>query len=108
MNKILVFLAAALGAAAQQSYELGPDSQLKLDSPKGAISKHVLSPGKYFPGTPHNYALYVPKQYDAAKPTPFMIFLDGSGALGHALGGGLRRGRGRGTALPLATGRPAR
>ena len=82
MNKILVFLAAALGAAAQQSYELGPDSQLKLDSPKGAISKHVLSPGKYFPGTPHNYALYVPKQYDAAKPTPFMIFLDGSGALG--------------------------
>src|SRR5262249_48499164 len=36
---------------------------------------------KFYPGTPHNYAIYVPAQYDAAKPAPFMIFLDGSGAL---------------------------
>ena len=75
-------LFAALPLAAQQTYDLGPDSQLQLASPKGALSKHTLAPGKYFPGTPHNYSLYVPKQYDAAKPTPFMIFLDGSGALG--------------------------
>lgn len=86
MNKLLLLTAAAITAAAQQSYELGPDSQLQLNTPKGTITKHTLAPGKYFPGTPHNYSLYVPKQYDAAKPTPFMIFLDGSGALG----GGVR------------------
>ncbi|MBM3752557.1 MAG: hypothetical protein FJW38_01080 [Acidobacteria bacterium] len=86
MNKILLLTTAALGAAAQQSYELGPDSQLQLATPKGALTKHTLAPGKYFPGTPHNYSLYVPKQYDATKSTPFMIFLDGSGALG----GGVR------------------
>jgi enterochelin esterase-like enzyme len=40
----------------------------------------VLPPGKYYPGTPHNYSVYVPAQYDAAKPTPFMIFLDGGSA----------------------------
>jgi len=86
MNKILLLTTAALGAAAQQSYELGPDSQLQLAAPKGALTKHTLAPGKYFPGAPHNYSLYVPKQYDATKSTPFMIFLDGSGALG----GGVR------------------
>lgn len=86
MNKLLLLTASAITAAAQQSYELGPDSQLQLNTPKGTVSKHTLAPGKYFPGTPHNYSLYVPKQYDAAKPTPFMIFLDGSGALG----GGVR------------------
>ena len=41
--------------------------------------------GKFYPGTPHDYAIYVPAQYDAAKPTPFMIFLDGSGALGNGV-----------------------
>ena len=45
----------------------------------------MLTPGKYYPGTPHNCALYVPAQYDAAKPTPFMIFLDGSQAMGNGM-----------------------
>jgi gluconolactonase len=62
-------------------YSLGPDSQPKPDVPKGTVTKHVLKPGKYFPGTPHNYSLYVPAQYDKEKPTAFMVFLDGSGAL---------------------------
>jgi len=64
-----------------EEYSLGPDSQPQANTPKGAVTKHVLAPGKFYPGTPHNYSVYVPAQYNAAKPAPFMIFLDGSGAL---------------------------
>jgi len=78
----VLFLAAALPLVAQD-YALGPDSQPNPDVPKGVVAKYVLAPGKYYPGTPHNYSLYIPAKYDAGKPAPFMIFLDGSGALGN-------------------------
>jgi gluconolactonase len=78
---LLLVLAAALLPA--QTYTLGPDSQPKDGVPKGTVTKYVLKPGRFFPGTPHNYSVYVPAQYDSAKPAPFMIFLDGSGALGN-------------------------
>jgi gluconolactonase len=68
-----------------QDYKLGPDSQPHDGVPKGALTKFVLAPGKDYPGTPHNCVLYVPAQYDASKPTPFMIFLDGSQALGDSM-----------------------
>jgi sugar lactone lactonase YvrE len=64
-----------------QEYTLGPDSQPQDGVPKGTVTPFVLKPGKYYPGTPHNCSVYVPAQYDAGKPTPFMIFLDGSQAL---------------------------
>lgn len=76
-----LILAAALTLLGEE-YTLGPDSQPRPDVPKGAVTRHVLAPGKFFPGTPHSYAIYVPKQYDGSKPVPFMVFLDGSGALG--------------------------
>lgn len=66
-------------------YSLGPDSQPKEGVPKGVVTKHVLAPGKCFPGTPHNYSIYVPAQYDRSRPAAFMIFLDGSGALGNGV-----------------------
>lgn len=74
-----VFVTASLQA---QNYLLGPDSQVQDGVPKGTVTKHVLKTGIFYPGTPHDYAVYVPAQYDAKKPTPFMIFLDGSGYLG--------------------------
>src|SRR5262245_28610585 len=64
------------------SYSLGPDSQPQPGVPKGSLTKHTLAPGKFYPGTPHNYQLFVPAQYDASRPIPFMIFLDGSGYAG--------------------------
>jgi sugar lactone lactonase YvrE len=63
-------------------YSLGPDSQPKPGVPKGTITKHTLAPGKFFPGTPHNYQVYVPAQYESARPLAYMIFLDGSGYAG--------------------------
>jgi sugar lactone lactonase YvrE len=64
---------------------LGPDSQPQDGVPKGTVTKFALAPGKDYPGTPHNCAVYVPAQYDPGKPTPFMIFLDGSQALGDSM-----------------------
>src|SRR6185437_10020914 len=63
-------------------YALGADSQPHSGVPKGTVSKHVLAPGKYFPGTPHNYQVYVPAGAAADRPLPYMIFLDGSGYAG--------------------------
>jgi enterochelin esterase-like enzyme/sugar lactone lactonase YvrE len=77
----LLLLCAAIALPAED-YTLGPDSQPHDNVPKGTVTKFVLPPGKSYPGTPHDCAVYVPAQYDASKPTPFMIFLDGSGALG--------------------------
>jgi len=68
-----------------QDYALGPESQPQAGVPKGTVAKFTLDPGKFYPGTPHNCSVYVPAQYDSAKPTPFMIFLDGSGYLGNGM-----------------------
>jgi gluconolactonase len=68
-----------------EDYALGPDSQPQTGVPKGTVTKHKLDPGKFYPGTPHNYSIYVPAQYDPAKPAPFMVFLDGSGSLSNSV-----------------------
>jgi gluconolactonase len=64
-------------------YSLGADSQPQPGVPKGALTRHVLAPGNFFPGTPHDYQIYVPAQYDASHPIASMIFLDGSGYAGN-------------------------
>ncbi|MDR3792092.1 MAG: alpha/beta hydrolase-fold protein [Terracidiphilus sp.] len=78
----LILLLLAASTLHAEDYALGPDSQAHDGVPKGAVTKFTLKPGNFYPGTPHNCALYIPAQYDATKPTPFIVFLDGSGALG--------------------------
>ncbi len=86
LSLLLVASAALLPAQNNyNNYSLGPDSQPQPGVPKGTVTHYVLKPGRFYPGTPHNYAVYVPKQYNPAKPTPFMIFLDGSQALGNSM-----------------------
>lgn len=51
-------LAAAPGAA--DDNVLGPDSQPQPGVPKGTVTRAILPPGRFYPGTPHNYAVYVP------------------------------------------------
>jgi gluconolactonase len=63
-------------------YSLGADSQPQPNVPTGTLTRHTLAPGRFFPGTPHNYQLYVPGQYDPGRPIAWMIFLDGSGYAG--------------------------
>src|SRR5712671_3017391 len=80
---LLAIAVAALLAQSLLDYSLGPDSQPQPDVPKGTLTRHVLAPGKFYPGTPHNYQLYVPAQYDPGRPIASMIFLDGSGYAGN-------------------------
>jgi gluconolactonase len=82
---VVVMLLCAAVLVRAQSYSLGPDSQPQDGVPKGMVTKHVLAAGVFYPGTPHNYALYVPAQYDAKKPTAFIVFLDGSVYLGDGI-----------------------
>ena len=84
MRTIVLTLLCAATAACVQDYQLGPDSQPQPNGPKGVVTRYTLAPGRFYPGTPHNYQIYVPAQYNAAKPAPFMIFLDGSGAAGNS------------------------
>ena len=79
-----VALAAALAIGQQPpvDYSLGPDSQPQPGVPKGTVTRHTLPPGRFFPGTPHNYQVYVPAQYDASRSLAYMIFLDGTGYAG--------------------------
>jgi len=81
MRLLIAATLSMLALLQANDYSLGPDSQPQSGVPKGLVTKYKLEPGKFYPGTPHNYSLYVPAQYDAAKPAPFMIFLDGSGFL---------------------------
>ena len=87
MRRILLalLLVCSCGLSHAEDYILGPDSQPNDGVPRGTVTKFTLAPGKDYPGTPHNCAVYVPAQYDAGKPTPFMIFLDGSQALGNSM-----------------------
>src|SRR5262249_6298271 len=79
---LLVPAQAPVSSLPPARYSLGVDSQPQPNVPKGMVSKHVLAPGTYFPGTPHNYQVYVPAGATQDRPLPYMIFLDGSGYAG--------------------------
>jgi enterochelin esterase-like enzyme len=58
-------------------YKLGPDSLSQDGVPKGKLVGPLKLPSEVFPGTSHTYWVYVPAQYDPAKPASLMIFNDG-------------------------------
>ncbi len=45
--------------------------------PKGEVSKYTFEQSKIFPGTVRDYWVYVPKQYDPAKPACLYVNQDG-------------------------------
>lgn len=47
------------------------------DIPKGEVTKYSFSDSKIFPGTIRDYWVYVPKQYDPAKPACVYVNQDG-------------------------------
>jgi enterochelin esterase-like enzyme len=58
-------------------YQLGPDSLPREGVPKGEVKGPFTLPSEAYPGTQHTYWVYVPAQYDAAKPAALAIFQDG-------------------------------
>src|SRR6184192_2214827 len=45
--------------------------------PKGTVTKYTFDQSKIFPGTVRDYWVYVPKQYDPAKPACVHVNQDG-------------------------------
>ena len=66
-------------AFASDHYKLGPDSMPQQGVPKGEVTQYSWTTSKIFPGTVRDYWVYVPAQYDPAKPTCVMVFHDGGG-----------------------------
>src|SRR3954468_2470890 len=62
-------------------YHLGPDSLPQPGVPQGQVTAWTKLPSQAYPGTLHDYCVYIPAQYDRAKPTALMIFQDGQAFL---------------------------
>jgi enterochelin esterase family protein len=68
-----VFLAGASGA----QYALGVDSLPQEGVPQGTVEKRTWDASQIYPGTTHEYWVYVPAQYTDAEPACVMVFQDG-------------------------------
>jgi sugar lactone lactonase YvrE/enterochelin esterase-like enzyme len=62
---------------AAEEYKPHPDSQVQSGVPKGTVQKFSFSASKVFPGTVHDYWIYVPAQYDASIPACVYVNQDG-------------------------------
>ena len=60
-----------------EDYPLTEDSQPHDGVPKGEVLKFTLGESKIFPGTTRSVSVYVPKQYDPAKPACVWVNQDG-------------------------------
>ena len=76
-----VWLGCAAGVRGADDYKLGPESLPQAGVPVGTVERFSWKESKSYPGTERDYWVYVPKQYDAAKPACLMIFMDGGGYL---------------------------
>jgi enterochelin esterase family protein len=69
----IVLLTGASGA----QYGLGVDSVPQEGVPKGTVVKRTWDASRVYPGTTHEYWVYVPAQYTGAEPACVMVFQDG-------------------------------
>jgi gluconolactonase len=78
----LAVLLAVPATRAADDYKMGPDSLPRPGVPRGTVTQHRFTDSKIFPGTERDYWVYVPAQYDAARPACLMVFQDGAGVIG--------------------------
>jgi len=76
----LLLSTAAIAAPQDDQYVLGPDSLPKAGVPHGQVIAMEPWHSKIFDGTVRDWWIYVPAQYDAAKPAAVMVFQDGGKA----------------------------
>ncbi len=67
--RYLLLIPALIAGSAQADDDAKP--------PKGEVSKYTFDHSKIFPGTTRDYWVYVPKQYDPAKPACLYVGQDG-------------------------------
>ncbi|HUR56124.1 MAG TPA: alpha/beta hydrolase-fold protein [Opitutaceae bacterium] len=76
-----LLLAGVHAAPTDDVYKLGPDSAPQPGVPQGKVTEWAQLPSQAYPGTLHDYCVYVPAQYNAATPASLMIFQDGQAFL---------------------------
>jgi len=72
-----IAIATSSSVIAADEYPVHPDSKPQDGVPQGEIKGPFEWKSDIFPGTVREYAIYVPAQYDAAKPACTMIVQDG-------------------------------
>ncbi len=73
----LATIAAFLQRVFAEDYKPAPELTEVPGVPKGEVLKFTLSDSKIFPGTTRNVTVYIPKQYDPAKPACVWVNQDG-------------------------------
>lgn len=75
----LALLTAVVASTLQAAddYAPGADSKPQPDVPKGEVTRYTLEDSRIFPGTWREYWIYVPEQYDPAKPACVFVCQDG-------------------------------
>jgi enterochelin esterase-like enzyme len=74
---ILTLAIASASSGEPDSYVPGPDSTPQTGVPQGELIKFEFSRSKVFPGTTRQVSVYVPRQYDPAKPACLYVDQDG-------------------------------
>jgi len=72
-----IFLFQAIPLLAIDDYQPGPDSIVQTNVPQGEVLEFNFASSKIFPGTTRAVKVYVPKQYDPAKPACLFVNQDG-------------------------------
>jgi enterochelin esterase-like enzyme len=71
----------ATAKPAVKKYELGPDALPHDGVPAGKLEGPFLFRGRVLAGTIRKYWIYVPAQYDPARPACVLVFQDGARAI---------------------------
>jgi len=74
---VLLVMVVPSGALAQETYELGPDSQRHVGVPRGEITQLRWENSRVYRNTERDWWIYVPAQYDGQTPAALMVFQDG-------------------------------
>jgi enterochelin esterase-like enzyme len=71
-------LLAALLCSLASAHAAAPPSGPAV-APRGELRQGKFTTSRIFPGTARDFLVYVPKEYDAARPACLMVFFDGAG-----------------------------
>ena len=74
---LVLFAEQGFAASTDDLYLLGPDSAPHDGVPQGKVIGPLTLSSQVFTNTSRNYWVYVPAQYDPAKPACLMVFQDG-------------------------------
>jgi enterochelin esterase-like enzyme len=75
MNKLIIVILLLSPFSLSAQYQLGPDSQKQNGVPEGKVTKYMWQSLSY--NNFREYYVYIPAQYDPAKPAALMVFQDG-------------------------------